>query len=197
MMNYIWAIMLIFGIIFAAGRGELGAFSDGLMVSCTDAVYFVIGLSGIMAVWSGLMNIAKESGLMDTFAKLTKPLMRFLFPKQKNEETITMMLMSFTANIFGAGNSATVFSIKAMSMLDQENGKSPVASNAMCMFMAVNMSMLQLVPITIIKIRSDAGSIDPESIIVPSIIVGLISMIASIAVCKMIERKGKNDFSSQ
>lgn len=189
MMNYIWAFMLILGIAFAAAKGELAAFSDGLMSSCTKAVYFVIGLAGIMAVWSGLMNIAKESGLMDSFARAVKPVMRFLFPNEKNKETLAMMLMSFTANIFGAGNSATVFSIKSMVMLDEENGRKPVASDTMCMFMAVNMSMLQLVPITIIKIRSDAGSQDPGSIIIPSIIAGLFSMATSIAVCKYYERK--------
>jgi len=191
-MNYIWAGMLVLGIFFAASKGELAAFSDGLMASCTRAVYFVIGLAGIMAVWSGLMNIAKESGLMDAFAKAVRPFMRFLFQKERNKETLSMILMSFTANIFGAGNSATVFSIKTMVMLDEENGGSPVASNEMCMFMAVNMSMLQLVPITIIKIRSDAGSEDPGSIIVPSIIAGLISMAVSIAVCKYFERKRSN-----
>ncbi len=189
-MNYIWGLMLIFGIAFAAAHGELAAFSDGMMASCTKAIYFVLGLAGIMAVWSGLMNIAKKSGLMDAFAVLVKPLLRYLFPNERNQETMAVMLMSFTANIFGAGNSATVFSIKTMEKLDIENGRRSVASNTMCMFMAVNMSMLQLVPITIIKIRSDAGSADPGSIILPSIIAGIISMIVSIFVCKMYERKG-------
>lgn len=188
-MNYIWGLMLIFGIAFAAAHEELAAFSDGMMASCTKAIYFVIGLAGIMAVWSGLMNIAKESGLMDAFANLVKPLLRYLFPNEKNQETMAVMLMSFTANIFGAGNSATVFSIRTMEKLDIENGGRSSASNTMCMFMAVNMSMLQLVPITIIKIRSDAGSLDPGSIILPSIIAGIISMIVSIFVCKVYERK--------
>ncbi len=190
-MNYIWAVMLIAGIIFAASKGELASFSDGLMKSCTEAIYFVLGLAGIMAVWAGLMNIANKSGLLDIFAKLVKPFMKFLFPKEKNQDTLAMMIMSFTANIFGAGNSATVFSLKTMEMLDKENSRSPVASNEMCMFIAVNMSMVQLVPITIIKIRSDAGSVDPGSIIIPSIIAGLISMAASIAVCKYYERKDR------
>lgn len=188
-MNYIFGLMLIFSIIFAAAQGELAAFSDGMMASCTKAVYFVIGLAGIMAVWSGLMNIAKESGLMDAFARMVRPLLRYLFPYEKNQETLAMMLMSFTANIFGAGNSATVFSIKTMEMLDAQNQRRPEASDAMCMFMAVNMSMLQLVPVTIIKIRSDAGSLDPGSIIVPSILAGIVSMGISVFVCKVYERK--------
>ncbi len=191
MMNYIWAGMLFFGVIIAALRGVLGSFSEGLMESCTEGVYFVIGLAGIMAVWSGLMNIAKDSGLIDSFARLVRPLIKYLFPHEKNRETIAMMLMSFSANIFGAGNSATAFAIKSMAMLDEENGFSPVASDAMCMFMAVNMSMIQIVPVTIVKIRSDAGSADPGDIIIPSIVAGLISMVASIAICKLYERKSK------
>lgn len=191
MMNYIWAGMLFFGVIIAAFRGVLGSFSEGLMESCTEGVYFVIGLAGIMAVWSGLMNIAKDSGLIDSFARLVRPLIKYLFPHEKNRETIAMMLMSFSANIFGAGNSATAFAIKSMAMLDEENGFSPVASDAMCMFMAVNMSMIQIVPVTIVKIRSDAGSADPGDIIIPSIVAGLISMVASIAICKLYERKSK------
>ncbi|MGI6733685.1 MAG: nucleoside recognition domain-containing protein [Anaerovoracaceae bacterium] len=189
MMNYIWAGMLLAGIIVAAYRGVLGAFSEGLMTSCTEGVFFVIGLAGIMAVWSGLMNIARDSGLIDAFARLVRPMMKYLFPKERNRETIAMMLMSFSANIFGAGNSATVFAIQSMVMLDEENGHSPIASDTMCMFMAVNMSMIQIVPVTIIKIRNDAGSVNPGSIIIPSILVGLVSMVVSIAICKYYERK--------
>ncbi|MBR0600449.1 nucleoside recognition domain-containing protein [Sinanaerobacter chloroacetimidivorans] len=189
MMNYIWAGMLVLGILFAVINGRLGEFSEGLMKSCTDGVYFILGLAGIMGVWSGIMNIAKETGLIDLVAQKTKPLIRYLFPKGLRKETTAMILMSFTANLFGAGNSATVFSIKAMSMLDAENNRSETASNAMCMFIAVNMSMIQLVPITVIKIRSEAGSVNSGSIIIPAIIAGLISMIASIMVCKFYERK--------
>lgn len=182
---------MVAGIVFAAITGQLAAFTDGLMNSCTKAVGFVIGLAGIMAVWSGLMNIAKNTGLMNTCSKAAWPMMRYLFPKEKDRETLATMLMSFMANIFGAGNSATVFSIKAMVRLDEENGHSNVASDAMCMFLAVNMSMVQLVPITIIKIRGDAGSIDPGDIIVPSIIAGLFSMAVSVGVCKFFEGRNK------
>lgn len=189
MMNYIWAGMLILGIVFAVANGRLNEFSEGLMKSCTDGVYFVIGLAGIMGVWSGIMNIAKEAGLIDLVANATKPLMRFLFPQGLKKDTIAMILMSFTANIFGAGNSATVFSIKAMVMMDEENNYRETASNAMCMFIAANMSMIQLVPITVVKIRSEAGSVNAGSIIIPGILAGLLSMAASIMVCKLYERK--------
>jgi len=193
MMNFIWSFMLITGIAFALFNGKASAFTDGLMNSCSEAVEFIISLAGIIAVWSGFMKIAEESGLIDKVSHFLKPLMRFLFPNEKNNQTIAMMIMSFMANIFGAGNSATVFSLKAMELMDAENHHSPYASNEMCMFLALSMSMLQLVPIAIIKIRSDLGSASPEDIIVPSIISGLFSMIVSVWVCKIFERKKPND----
>lgn len=191
MMNYIWVGMLLFGIIFASINGNLSAFTDGLMESCSNAVQFVIGLSGIMAVWSGIMNIGKKTGLLDLVAKVAQPFMRLLFPQEKNHETIAAILMSFSANLFGAGNSATVFSLQAMTLLDKENGNGQRASNAMCMFVAVNMSMVQLIPITVIKIRKDAGSTSPETIIIPAIIVGVATMLLSIFLCKYYERKDR------
>lgn len=138
------------------------------------------------------MNIADKSGLIEKISKRVRPAMHFLFPHEKDDQTIAVMLMSFVANIFGAGNSATVFSLKAMERLDEENGRSPYASNAMCMFTAVTMSMVQLVPVTIIKIRNDQGSADSGDIIIPSILAGLVSMAVSILVCKLFERKQRN-----
>ncbi len=102
------------------------------------------------------------------------------------------MVMSFIANIFGAGNSATVFSLKSMEMLDAENGRSPYASNTMCMFIAVSTTMIQLVPVTVVKVRTDLGSQNPGSIIIPSIVAGLVSMAVTILIAKLFERKSKN-----
>ncbi|WP_206458776.1 nucleoside recognition domain-containing protein [Anaerovorax sp. IOR16] len=189
MMNYIWVGMLLLGILFAGVTGNFSAFTDGLMESCSNAVQFVIGLAGIMAVWSGIMNIGKKTGLMDLVAKFAQPFIRLLFPKEKNHETIAAILMSFSANLFGAGNSATVFSLQAMTLLDKENKNKERASNAMCMFVAVNMNMVQLIPITVLKIRKDTGSVFSESIIIPGILVGFATMILSILLCKYYERK--------
>ena len=193
-MNKIWFAMLAMGFLCYAGgglssEGGFGSFTQGMLQSCEDAMYFVIGLIGIMGLWSGFMNIARGSGLIHALAEKSRRLMSRLFPEEKNEETLMMMLMGFTANIFGAGNSATVFSLQAMKMLDEENGRRAVASNEMCMFAAVNMSMLQLVPITVIQIRADAGSAAPEDIILPSVLSGAAATAASVLVCKYYERR--------
>ncbi|MFV0516500.1 MAG: nucleoside recognition domain-containing protein [Aminipila sp.] len=193
-MNYIWAGMICLGIFFSIINNSLPQFTDGLLTSCTRAVEFVISLAGIMAVWCGIMRIAEKSGLINAASRKVMPIIKYLFPKEKNSETIGIMLMSFVANIFGAGNSATVFSLKAMERLDAENNYNESASDTMCMFLALNMSMIQLVPITVIKIRSQLGSSDPASVIIPSLIAGFISMIASVAVCKFYERSNKKKY---
>lgn len=189
MMNYIWTFMMLTGILFSIANGTISSFTDSLMKSCDDAISFIMALAGIMAVWSGIMKIAEVSGLISKIADAVSPVMKMLFPKVENEQISAMMIMSFMANIFGAGNSATVFSLKAMELMDEENKHSPIASDTMCMFVALTMSMIQLVPITIIKIRNDLGSSSPEDIIFPSILAGIISMIASVTVCKYYERK--------
>lgn len=186
-MNYIWAGMIFIGITFAFINNTLSEFTDGLMTSCTEAVQFVIELSGVMAVWCGIMKIAEKSGLINSAARKVMPLIKYLFPKEKDTETITMMLMSFMANIFGAGNSATVFSLKAMERLDRENMYRDSASDSMCMFVALSMSMIQLVPVTVIKIRTQLGSSDSAAVILPSLLVGILSMAASVLVCKYYE----------
>lgn len=199
-MNKVWMLMLLAGILSFGERlwgsanpaGEASGFMEGMLGSCEEAVFFVIGLAGIMGLWSGFMNIAKGSGLMEAMAKKSRCIMGFLFPGEKNPDTLMLMLMGFTANIFGAGNSATVFSLQAMKRLDEENGHRPEASDEMCMFAAVNMSMLQLVPITVIQIRAAAGSASPADIILPSILAGGASTIASVAVCRLCSRKSRS-----
>lgn len=190
MMNVIWVVMMLAGIFCAAAGGHLDTFSGRVLDSAGEAVQFVIGLAGIMAMWSGMMNIAEKTGLIDAAAKLARPLMRWLFPDVKKKETISAILMSFMANLFGAGNSATVFSLQAMALLDQENRRQTEASNAMCMFLAVNMSMIQLVPVSVLAIREETGSAAPESVIVPSILAGLASMAVSVLLCRYLERCG-------
>ena len=192
-MNYIWAAMMLLGIGFSFFSGTLDQLSQSMMGSCEEANYFVLGMAGVMGMWSGLMNVAQKTGLIHAMTALFRPLTRRLFPQIRNEETISAMVMSFAANLMGAGNSATVFSLKAMELLDKENGRRPVASNAMCMFLVMNMYMVQLIPMTVLKIRQDAGSAAPESIVIPAAIVELVTMAAAIVMCRLWERYGRGN----
>ncbi len=188
-MSKIWAGMLIAGVFFAGLKGNWGDINDILMHSSESAIMFVLGLAGIMAVWSGLLKVAEDAGLIRLLAEKAKPVVSKVFPGEKDEETLSLICMSFAANMFGVGNTATVFGLQAMKRLDEENRRSARASDTMCMFLAITMSSIQLVPVTVLKIRSETGASQPEDIILPTLIATLISTVTAVLICKWFERR--------
>ncbi|MEE0517224.1 MAG: nucleoside recognition domain-containing protein, partial [Anaerovoracaceae bacterium] len=112
MMNYIWSVILLASILYALVTGNLTSLGNALTESAGEAVEFVFALCGIMAMWSGLMEIAERTGLINSFSKMLLPFTKLLFPDQKNPETLSSIIMSFMSNIFGAGNSSTVFALR-------------------------------------------------------------------------------------
>lgn len=189
MMNYIWAIIFLASFGYACISGNLTAFGSALMESSQGAVSFILSLAGIMAMWSGLMKIAEETGLINKLSRLLLPFTSLLFPKQKDPETLSYIIMSFMSNIFGAGNSSTVFALRTMEKLDEQNSHRESASNDMCTFAVVNMAFAPLIPVVTIQMREDLGSSDPYSIVLPSIITAIVTIIVSVIVCKILERK--------
>ena len=189
MMNYIWSGLFLVSFFYAVCRGSLPAFGSAIVESSQSAVTFVIGLTGIMAMWSGLMEVAERTGLIRGLARLLMPFTRLLFPGQKDSETLSCIIMSFMANIFGAGNSSTVFALRAMERLDAQNNHASSASNDMCTFAVVNMAFAPLVPVVTIQIREDLGSDAPYSIVLPAIITASMTVLISIAICKLMERR--------
>lgn len=189
MMNYIWAVILLASILYALATGNLASLGDALTESAGEAVEFVFGICGIMAMWSGLMEIAERTGLINKFSKMLMPFTKLLFPKQKNPETLSSIIMSFMSNIFGAGNSSTVFALRTMEKLDADNHNSPIASNDMCTFAVVNMAFAPIFPVMTVQIRSSLGSCDPYSVVLPSLITAVITVIVSVIACKFFERR--------
>lgn len=189
MMNYIWSVLFLIAFAFSCLTGRLPLFSDTLTSGAGEAVQFLISLIGIMALWSGLMEIAERTGLIEKLSHLLLPLTSLLFPHLKNPETISSIVMSFMANLFGAGNSSTVFALRTMEKLDEENKHSPEASNDMCTFAVVNMAFAPVIPVVMLQIRSDMGSINPYSVVLPSLITAVCTMAVSIMLCKILERR--------
>lgn len=190
MINIIWFFMIIIGIIVAVINGRLDMINKVMLENTSDAVTFAIGLTGIMATWLGLMKIAEKSGLIKSIGKVLNPLMKFIFPDvPHNHPAITAMVMNMVANMFGAGNSATALGLKAMEELQKLNKNKDTTTNAMAMFLVINMSSIQLIPLTVLKIRSDAGSLNPTEIIGTTLIATCISTIIGIFACKIFERK--------
>lgn len=155
-------------------------------------VELVISLMSIMAFWMGLMRIAEKSGLVNKFSKIISPISRFLFNDiSKYPKAVNATMLCLAANMFGLGNSATVFGIKAVQEMQKINHNKIRASNSMCMLLIINMSSIQLLPLGIIKIRADAGALYPTDIIIPTLITTTISTVVGIIFAKYYERRGQ------
>lgn len=189
MMNSIWSVIFLTAFVYACLTGRISLFSQVLTEGSGEAVQFVIGLAGVMALWSGLMEIAERSGLISSLSRFLLPLTSLLFPGLKNPEALSSVVMSFMSNLLGAGSSSTVFALRTMEKLDEENHHSHHASNDMCTFAVVNMAFAPIFPVMILQIRSSMGSEDPYSVVLPSLITAGTTIFVSIAVCKILQRR--------
>ena len=190
MLNSLWAGMILIGIIFAAFTGRIPEITDAALDSSKEAVTLCITMIGVMAFWMGLMEIASKAGMIVKGAKMLKPFVRFLFPEvpegHKAGEHITTNII---ANFLGLGWAATPAGLKAMEELGKLNHGSPVASNAMCNFLILNISSLQLIPVNVIAFRSQYGSVNPTAIVGAGIVATAISTGTAIIFCKIMDRK--------
>lgn len=188
MINTIWFLLIFIGIIYGIFTGNLGEINNIIIDEAGEGVTFGIGLIGIMAFWLGIMNIAEKSGLINTLSKGFRPVMRLLFPQiPKDHPAGRWIIMNFIANIFGVGNGATAFGLKAMKELNTLNSEKKRATNAMAMFLIINMSSLQLVPLTIIKLRHEYGSPNPTAIIGITILATGLSTLVGIIIGKVFQ----------
>lgn len=167
MLNYIWVGMLLIGFAIGTINGKIEDVTNAAFTSAGGAVELCIGLLGIVCLWSGLMKVMERSGLINVIARLARPVIKLLFHEIKdNDKAVGAIVMNLAANFMGLGNAATPLGIKAMSELQKVNRRKETASNAMCMFLVLNTSAIQLIPTTVIALRNDAGSTAPSEITV-------------------------------
>lgn len=182
--------MITMGIIGSIYFGNLIELNNVIMNEGSRAIEFTISLAAIMALWMGIMNIAKDSGLIDKIGKRMSFILKALFPKvPQNHEAMSYIVMNMILNMLGAGNGATSFGLKAMEQLQDLNNKKDRASNEMILFLVINISSIQLIPFTMLKIRADAGSANPNEIIISTLAATTISTIVAIISCKIFERR--------
>lgn len=166
--------------------------NDGFFSSAKTAVTLAIGLIGIMALWLGVMKIAEDSGLIARLARLFKPIMTRLFPDVPAEHpAMGAMMMNISANMLGLSNAATPFGLKAMEHLNALNKKVGTATDAMCTFLVINTSNVQLIPATVIAIRASLGSHNPTEILGASIVATTVNTIVGVIVVKLLAKLPK------
>jgi spore maturation protein A len=189
-MNYLWGIMLLIGVIYAALTGNLAEVTDQALLSAKEAVTLCITMAGVMAFWVGIMEIAEKAGFMDAAARLLSPVLSFLFPRiPKDHPARKQIAANMAANMLGLGWAATPAGLNAMKELQQlEEERSDAASNEMCIFLIINISSLQLIPVNIIAYRSQYGSVNPAYIVGPAMAATAVSTLVGVIFCKLADR---------
>lgn len=196
MLNLLWGAMILIGILWAAFHGTLGAVTASVLSGAKDAVSLCITMLGILSFWTGILEIGQQAGLLSRFSRALRPLLHRLFPDvPKGHPAEEAMATNIIANMLGLGWAATPAGLKAMEQLDQLKHTSSLpadtASNAMCTFLILNMSSLQLIPINMIAYRSQYGSVSPASIVMPALLATAVSTIVGIIAAKVLERTWK------
>lgn len=206
-MNYLWGGMLIIGIVYGVITGNTQGITDAVLESSKEAVTLGISMLGIVAFWTGLMEVAGEAGVIAGLTRAIAPFMRFLFPKiPKGHRAFDSLSANFVANILGLGWAATPAGLRAMVDLQElerergnseyiesagntQCGKARSASDEMCVFLVMNISSLQLIPVNIIAYRSQYGSVNPAGIIAPAIVATFVSSLVAVVFCKVMSGK--------
>ena len=192
MINLIWAAMILVGIITALLTGHMEDVNAGIIDAGSDAVSLCITMLGIVTMWCGIMKIAERTGLMKKWSSKMSPVMSFLFPRlSPKHPAYEYMCTNIIANIVGLGWAATPPALKAMQELAKDNKGSKSASREMCVFLILNISSLQLIPVNVIAYRSQYGSADPAGIIGGGILATMASTGAAVVYVLVMQRWGK------
>ncbi len=213
MLNYIWAFMILIGVVYGAITGRMADVTNAALDSAGDAVSLCITMIGVMALWVGLMEIAQKSGLIAKMTRGIQPFIRFLFPRiPEGHPAREYIATNLIANVLGLGWACTPAGLKAMeelAKLEEERGtagyatdgiavnggvetaggkkgkRERIASNEMCTFLILNISSLQLIPVNMIAYRQQYGSVNPAGIIGPAIVATFVSTAVAVVYCKV------------
>lgn len=190
MLNILWPIFIIVSIIYAIFSGNIENLNKSIFDSTESAVNLTLTLLGMTCLWSGIMEIASKTKIIEYLSKILKPIIKRLF-SGLNEKSSENIIMNIIANMLGLGNAATPLGLKAMKELQKENGNKEELSDNMMMLIVLNTASLQIIPTTIIAIRSSLGSANPTKIIVPVWISTVCAAIVGIVVTKIIIKETK------
>lgn len=192
MLNILWPIFILISIMYAILSGNVENVNKGLFESIEGVVSFSLTLVGITCFWTGIMEIASKTSSLDFLSKLLQPIMKILFPTLKKEkDSNKSIVMNMVANILGLGNAATPLGLKAMEDLQKEEGSRDKLSDNMMMLIVLNTASLQIIPTTVLAIRSSLGSNNPNIIIFPVWISTICVAIVGIVVTKLLIKVNK------
>ncbi|MDB6147938.1 MAG: Nucleoside recognition protein [Spartobacteria bacterium] len=189
MLNYIWLALILCAVAIGGWNDRLKEVTEGAFDGAKTAVTIALGLIGIMALWLGVMRLAERAGLVQRIARTLRPILKKLFPDvPADHPAIGSMVMNMAANMLGLGNAATPLGLRAMRDLETLNPRPGVATNAMCTFLAINTSSVQLIPTTAIAILAASGSARPTAIVGTALLATMCAATVAIVSVKVLEK---------
>lgn len=190
MVSLVWAFLIIIGIIFGLLSGNISQINDSILTSGQTALDLIFSIAPIMVLWTGIMKIAEDSGLLLKVSRIFEPVLKKLFPKvPKDNPALGYIASNVTANMMGLGSAATPFGLKAMKELQKLNDNKKEASSSMITFLVLNTGGVTLIPTTVIALRLASGSMDSTSIVLPAILATLLSNITGLTLDYFIRRR--------
>ena len=190
MLNYLWLGLILCGVVLGVLTGKTEAVTAATFDAAKASLMTIaLPLGAVMALWLGIMRLAEKSGAVERLSSFLKPLLTRLFPDvPADHPAMGAMVMNIAANMLGLGNASTPLGLRAMQGLESLNPRPGTATNAMCTFLAINTSSVQLIPATAVGILAAAGSIHPTAIIGTALVATTCSFVTGIVSVKLLQR---------
>jgi len=194
-LNYIWVAFFVIGfvvalikLVFLGDTSVFPAMMDSTFTSSKSAFEISIGLTGVLALWLGIMKIGEKAGLINALARFLSPVFTRLFPDiPKNHPAMGSIFMNIAANMLGLDNAATPLGLKAMSQLQELNPRKDTATNPMIMFLVLNTSGLTIIPVSIMNYRAQLGAAHPTDVFIPILITTFIATLVGVIVTSLFQ----------
>lgn len=181
MINYIWGSFIIIGIVFSMITGNISGINNEIIGSGSKSLELFMSMFPLMIVWSGIMNICKDAGILDMLAKKMRPLFKIIFPElDSDDEALSYIASNLTINMLGIHNASTPFGLKAMELLQKKNKDKTRATRSMITFLVLNTSGVTLIATDVIAVRSLYNSVNPTFILLPTVIVTVTNTILAL-----------------
>ena len=181
MVSYIWAFFIIIGAVFMIATGNIELLNNEILKGGTGGIKLLTEMLPLLVLWTGIMQIAEDSDLLEKFSKLVRPLLSKLFPSlPKDHPALGYIASNIAANALGLGSAATPFGLKAMECLQEDNPKKDTATEAMVTFLILNTGGVTIIPTTVIALRMIYGSANPKEIILISLLATLCSNVSGL-----------------
>lgn len=190
MVNIIWATLIFIAIIYSFFTGNIETINNGILTHATSGMNLILEMMPLIVLWTGIMKIAENSGLLEIFSRILNPVLSKLFPSlNKDHKALGYIASNIAANMLGLGSAATPFGLKAMEELQKDNPKKDTATEAMITFLVLNTGGVTLIPTTVIALRMMYGSANPTEIIITSILATTVSSFSGLMLDYVIRRK--------